>query len=87
MDPLPPDEVVETSDPAGLVPAAIRYEGKALCDTQCAAVPPIPRRRVGSRSGYRSGVVQDGPLPGTLPGRDFVTGVALPSSLEVRLGF
>lgn len=68
-------ESITTSAPTGLVPAAIRYEATALCETACTGVTPIVRRPVGSRSNYRSGVIQDDPLPGVMGGRDFVTGV------------
>lgn len=66
-------EFITTSAPAGLVPAAIRYENTPLCETSC--VVPIVRRPVDSRSNYRSGVAQDDPLPGVVGGRDYVTGV------------
>ena len=93
MDPdlAPPDEYVSTSEPAGLVPAAVRYEASfrgVLCDTACTGIEPIVRRPVASRSNYRSGVRQDGPLPGVVGGRDFVTGVEHPLGAGVRrLGF
>lgn len=76
-----------TSNPAGFVPAAIRYEDKTLCVGAC-DVTPITRRPMASRSNYCSGVVQDDPLPGTMLGRDFVTGVGAPSSSGVsRVSF
>lgn len=73
------DELETTSLPTGFVPAAIRYENKSLCVTACDGVPTIVRRPVRSRSDYRSGVMQDGPLPGVVAGQDFVPGVAPPS--------
>ena len=78
------EDYVVTSDPEGLVPAAIRYEDKPVCSRGCGVVP-IVRRPVASRSNYRSGVASDGALPGVVPGRDYVTGVDHPSTSGVRL--
>ena len=46
--------------------------------TERQAPPPRPL------SNYRSGVTQDVALPGSLPGRDFVTGVTPSAASVVR---
>lgn len=81
------DEFVSTSAPEGLVPNAIMYEGKLLCDAKESCVVPVVRRRKFSRSNYQSGVHVDNSFTGNLPGRDFVTGVAQPFSNVTMVGF
>ena len=95
MPPLPPpthtpamtSSYESTSDPSGFLPAAVE-EGSALLAPPCKGcegeVPRILRRPERSRPNYRSGVPSTGPFPGTVPGRDFVTGVDLPASNATR---
>lgn len=75
-----------TTAPAGFVPAATELDNNASakCSTGCGVVPIVRRPRF-SRSNYRSGVVSEELLPGVVRGRDFVTGVQISSTFEVRI--